>query len=168
MNPAIGDILHTEEIKEIIAKLVEVDIEGYGSKLWFKQDENLQKLNMQTHVNAIMKTDEFIMDECVSQDKLKLLIYDLVVSEAWKRKVLPLLKNQYAQMNTFRSYIAVYHEAVVANLLEILLYYNTAVMESGDLLVDVIDWAYDKLVRQIGKEMQKLKRRPDKKEELTP
>lgn len=109
MNPAIGDILHTEEIKEIISRLTEVDISAYGSKLWFKQDENLQKLNMQTHVNAIMKTDEFIMDECVSQDKLKLLIYDLVVSEVWKRRVLPLLKHEYAQMNTFRSYIAIYH-----------------------------------------------------------
>lgn len=71
-------------------------------------------------------------------------------------------------MNTFRSYIAVYHEAVVANLLEILLYYNTAVMESGgDLLVDVIDWAYGKLVRQVGIEIQKLKQRPEK-EPLTP
>ena len=86
-----------------------------------------------------------------------------MVSEVWKRKVLPLLKSEYAQMNTFRSYIAVYHEAVVANLLEILLYYNTAVMESGDLLVDVIDWAYDKMVRQVGKEVQKMKRRPEKK-----
>lgn len=61
MNSNIGDILHQEEIKEIISKLVKLDIRDYLSSLWFKQDEKLQKLNMQLHVNAIMKNDEFIL-----------------------------------------------------------------------------------------------------------
>lgn len=130
----------------------------------------MQKLNMQTHVNAIMKTDEFILDECVSQDKLKLLIYDLIMTEIWKKKVLPLLKPSLPKFNTFRSYIAVYHEAVVCNMLEILLYHRTAVDESGEFLVDVVDYAYEKLVRQVGKELQKIKAAGKGKEEtvLTP
>jgi hypothetical protein len=54
---SFGDVLHQEEIKEIIRKVVELDIRDYANNLWFKQDENLQKLNMQLHVNALMKND---------------------------------------------------------------------------------------------------------------
>lgn len=31
-----------------------------------------------------MRGDEFIMDTCVTWDKVKLLIYELIVSELWK------------------------------------------------------------------------------------
>lgn len=40
---------------------MKLDINDYASSMWFKQDEKLQKLNMQLHVNAIMKNDEFIL-----------------------------------------------------------------------------------------------------------
>ena len=59
---------------------------------WFKQDEALQKLNMQLHVNAIMKNDEYILEELIVNEKFKTLIYDLIVTATWKDKVLPLVK----------------------------------------------------------------------------
>jgi len=31
-----------------------------------------------------MKSDEFIMDTCVSFDKLRVLIYDLICADVWK------------------------------------------------------------------------------------
>ena len=72
---------------------------------------------MQTHVNALMKTDEVILEECVTMDKLKVLIYDLVVTDVWKQKVLPLLKPEMPSLNSFKVYMSIYHEAVVCNLL---------------------------------------------------
>lgn len=39
-----------------------------------------------------MKTDELILEWCVTKDKLKVLIYDLVMTDIWKQKVLPFLK----------------------------------------------------------------------------
>ena len=57
MNSGLGDIMHQEEMKEMISKLVRLDIKDYVSPIWFKQDEKMQKLNMQLHVNAIMKND---------------------------------------------------------------------------------------------------------------
>jgi len=53
----IGEIMHQEEIKEYISKLCLIKIEDYASAFWFKQDESLQKLNMQLHASAIMKND---------------------------------------------------------------------------------------------------------------
>jgi hypothetical protein len=35
MQPQIGDILHTEEIKQIIAKITPFDIVDYGSKMYY-------------------------------------------------------------------------------------------------------------------------------------
>lgn len=61
MHSQIGDILHQQEIKSLIKKLIEIHIKDYGTLVWFKQDEALQKLNMQLHVNAIMKNDEYIL-----------------------------------------------------------------------------------------------------------
>jgi len=37
-------------------------------------------------------TDEYVMDSFVTFDKMKVLIYDLLLSEVWKYKLHPLLK----------------------------------------------------------------------------
>ena len=39
-----------------------IKIEDFISSLWFKQDESLQKLNMQLHASALMKNDEYILE----------------------------------------------------------------------------------------------------------
>ncbi len=38
MQGGIGDIMHQEEIKELISKLVLIKIEDFVSPIWFKQD----------------------------------------------------------------------------------------------------------------------------------
>lgn len=61
MQTGIGDILHQEEIKELISKIMQINIEDYANSFWYKQDESLQRLNMQLHINALMKNDEYIL-----------------------------------------------------------------------------------------------------------
>ena len=86
-----------------------IDIKDYASTLWFKQDEQLQKLNMQLHVNALMKNDEYILEECIAEEKYKILIYDLVMTSIWKEKVLPHLLPQAGNMNSLKIYLSLYH-----------------------------------------------------------
>lgn len=38
MSTGIGDIMHQEEIKELITKLVKLNIRDFASPMWFKQD----------------------------------------------------------------------------------------------------------------------------------
>ena len=45
-----------------------------------------------------------------------------------------------------KAYILSYHEGVVCNLLEIMLYHRTAVDSAEDKLIDLIDYIYRKLV----------------------
>lgn len=106
---SVGDIMHQEEIKEMISRLVRIGIRDYASPLWYKQDEKLQKLNMQLHVNAIMKNDEFILEEMLVQDKYHLLIVDLLVTAVWKRRVLPMIKHEVDSFNSLKLYLAIYH-----------------------------------------------------------
>ncbi|EGR28541.1 zinc mynd domain protein 10 [Ichthyophthirius multifiliis] len=151
-----GDVLSNFEAEHLIEKLRIINIEEYGSNEWFKQDEIYQRLNMQAHVNALMKSDEFIMDTMVTFDKLKILIFDLVQTELWKQKVLPLIKNHLLITNTYRNYIAIYHESVICNLLEVVMYHRTAIDSAEEYLVELIDYCYRKLLNLANYQKKKI------------
>ena len=53
------------------------------------------------------QTDEFVNDTLCTFDKVKTIVYDLLVTEVWKDKVLPLLKHKLTEGNSVRSYMAV-------------------------------------------------------------
>lgn len=91
-------------------------------------------------------TDEYVMDTFVTLDKIDVLIYDLLLSEVWKENVYPLVKKEVGKMTSIRSYMLMYHEASVCNLLEVLLFHRTAVESSEDAIVELIDYCYRKLV----------------------
>ena len=66
-----------------------------------------------------------------------------------------MIKNEITSFNSLKIYLAVYHEAVVCNMLEVMLYHYTAVKESKALLIEVIDYCYKKITPQIAKSVQK-------------
>lgn len=143
-------MLHQEEIKELIGRLRQLDLQDYATPVWFRQDEQLQRLNMQLHINALLKNDEFVLEECVTQDKFKLLIYDLVVTATWKEHVLPKIRSLKQTPNSLKLYLAIYHESVICNILETFMFYRTAIDESGEFLIEVIDYCYRKISKQVG------------------
>lgn len=88
---------------------MQIDIKDYGNTVWYKQDESLQRLNMQLHINALMKNDQYILEECVTQDKFKILIYDLIMTATWKEKLLPRIRKLGQPTNSLKLYLAIYH-----------------------------------------------------------
>lgn len=86
----------------------------------------------------------------VTFDKVKVLIYDLVLCTVWKADLLPLVKSHLEGMTGSRAYILVSHEAQVANFLEVLLFHRSAVEAAGDYLVDLIEYCYSKLLPLIS------------------
>ena len=80
-----------------------------------------------------------------------------MTAEAWKEKIFPIVSGQVAKMSTFRSYICIYHEATITNLLEVLMYHRTAVSSDEDALVELIDYCYRKLlgVTKLSAEIEK-------------
>lgn len=57
-----------------------------------------------------------------------------------------MIKNDITKCHSIRSYMAMYHEASVANLLEVFLYHRTAAENCEDSLVELIDYCYRKFV----------------------
>lgn len=53
----------------------------------------------------------------------------------WKEKVLSQIKDKADKMNSMKLYLAIYHESVICNILEVLMFHRTAIDESGDFLV---------------------------------
>ena len=141
-----GDVITHFEADHLVQSLQEIDIKQYASSAWDRQHEAIYKLNLQSHRNARAREDEFVLDLIVTWDKVKVLIHDLITSQVWKQNVLPLVQEAVCSLNSARSYMLVYHEAMVSNFLEVLLYHRTACEEAGDLLVDLIGWTYSKLV----------------------
>eukprot|EP00884_Botryococcus_braunii_P023017 jgi/Botrbrau1/939/Bobra.0167s0050.1 len=114
-------LLNAYEAERIVQGLVVSRVEEVGTEAWFKQHAAIEKLNLQAHFNAQQHADEFVVEALVSHDKLGALIHDLLVTEAWKEQVLPLTFSHLANnTDSITAYILLYHEAALANLLELL------------------------------------------------
>ena len=86
------------------------------------------------------------MEAFCTLDKMPFIVKDLLTAEIWKANVLPLMMKQVADLSTIKSYMCVYHEASVCNLLEVMLYHKTACESSDDALVELIDYCYRKFL----------------------
>jgi hypothetical protein len=143
---AMDDFLTPYEAEYLIQEIHEIDIKEYGSKEWFKQHETIDRLNIQAHKNAMASTDEFVMEAFVTHDKITALVADLLSTETWKAKIFPILKADISNLSSIKSYMCLYHEAAITNLLEVMLYHRTACESSEDALVELIDYCYRKFV----------------------
>jgi hypothetical protein len=110
------------------------------------QHEALEKLNVQTHINASQQRDEFVMEALVLHEKIPLLIRELVSTELWKENVFPLVHEFLSAENSIKGYMLLYHEAVLINLLESVLYHKQACEAAGDMIVELTDYCHRKLV----------------------
>lgn len=58
------------ECEKTVESLKTIDIKEYGSTKWLKQHHNLSQLNIQAHINAMMRGDEFVMESLATFDKV--------------------------------------------------------------------------------------------------
>jgi hypothetical protein len=68
-----------------------------------------------------------MLEECIAEDKFKVLIYDLIMTAMWKEQILPFLKVGAGKMNSMKVYLALYHESTICNILEVLMFHRTAI-----------------------------------------
>jgi len=121
-----------------------------------QQHDIVVKLNLQAHHNATSHQDEFVMESLVSHDQLKTLVADLLAAEVWKEHVWPRIQEFVAnKVDSVTSYTLLYHEAAVANLLEICLF-NTSALDAldEDYLIELVDWCHRKMLYLTGSKGQ--------------
>lgn len=76
-----ADILTNFEVEHVVQALDEIEIKEYASPKWNRQHESIYKLNLQSHRNARAREDEYVLEAVVTFEKMRVLIYDLIVTE---------------------------------------------------------------------------------------
>lgn len=133
------------EVEYFVREVKEFKLEEVGNSPWLTHHEKVEKLNWTAHHQAKEGLDEYVVDQFNTGEKLPTLIYDLILIEVWKERIWPLVMAKIAKFSSLRTYIPVYHEASVINLLEICLYHRTSCEEAGDALIDLVDYCVRKL-----------------------
>lgn len=162
MNKAkyLNDVLSNFETEDIVNKLKLFNLEEYGSLEIMKQYTMYEKLNMQSHKNSLLGSEDYIMNAFVNEEKIKEVIKNLFTIELFRLKVFPLIKKDLAN-NKFgvKAYICLHFESIIVNLLEKFLYFITACQEADNYLLDIVEYCYyyissnlttDKLVNKLN------------------
>ncbi|TPX32886.1 hypothetical protein SmJEL517_g04092 [Synchytrium microbalum] len=136
--------LVASEAESLIERLSRQSISDVGSSKWTRQHQDLERLNIQAHYNVLNQNEEFITEALITFDKIPTLIHELLVINLWKTKVLPLIANSLPKEHAVKLYFVMYHEAILVNLLEIVMYSKSSCLAAGDTILDVIDYCAKK------------------------
>eukprot|EP00939_MAST-03C_sp_MAST-3C-sp1_P000865 g865.t1 len=135
-------IVSPKEAERMVESLSKFSIAKVGSAKWIRQHGVLSKLNLQAHQSVASKTDNFVLESFVTFDKVSLLIHELLVAEIWSKRVFPLVKDELNKRRdgSIRAYFILYQQAVLVNILEIILYHDYVAESAGNDLVDLVDF----------------------------
>ena len=153
MNKAkyLNDLLTSYESEEIISnRLIDVKLEEIGSKEFIQQHAYINKLNMQVVKNILSGGEDIIMSQFIDHDKLKPLIKELFTMSAFKHVIYPHIKEEISNLSSIKSYLVIYHEACLANILENFFYSITACQAADDYIVDMIEYCYSMINKYIA------------------
>jgi zinc finger MYND domain-containing protein 10 len=140
-------IITASECERLVESLQPFPLEEVGSEKWLIQHEVLEKLNMQAHHCAKANSDDFVLEALVTFDKLPVIVHELVVIEAWRENVYPLIEKDVLRKGaSMRAYFTLYHEATLANLLETIFYHDYAAESVGSTIIELIDWSSRRLI----------------------
>ncbi|KAB0803780.1 hypothetical protein PPYR_00750 [Photinus pyralis] len=139
----MDSILLSTEIDLYIDTMKAQDMASLGSKSWLEWHQRLQKLNQEALIEAAAVKEEYVQEALVSFGKIMILVHEAILSNVWKRKVLPLLlRMENDPPCTFVAYSVLYHEAVCVALLELVTYHANAAQALGDAAADLLHYSY--------------------------
>jgi len=129
-----ADFLTFGEAELLVEGLQMTKIEAIGSKEWKKQHDYLCRLNQQAQLNAQSGTTEFVSELCsASRQTMKVLAHELLTAELWRHRVVPIIlrTKNFTPKSTLPFYTSIYHEAVVLNLFETIMFNGDAAEALG-------------------------------------
>uniref|UniRef100_A0A8D3AZY3 Zinc finger MYND domain-containing protein 10 n=1 Tax=Scophthalmus maximus TaxID=52904 RepID=A0A8D3AZY3_SCOMX len=148
-----SSVLLPAEAEAFVQSLGTFSLKEVGSTRWFRQHENIEKLNIQAILNAAAVHNEFIKELLVSYGKITLLVHEMILVEVWKQKVFPVLcqLQDFNPKSTFHLYMVIHHEATIINLLETIMFHEDSCEAADDSLLDLVDYCHRKLTLLAGR-----------------
>lgn len=135
------------EAEQLIERLKQQPLDRIGCCAeWLTHHHDMEKLNLQAHQSAQRKQDNFVIEGMLTYRKFPVVVVNLLATELWKAQVLPKLHCLDVEAASLRLYFVVYHEATLANLLEVA-FFHEHVVESleDDLMLEVVDYCLRKI-----------------------
>ncbi|CAF0941515.1 unnamed protein product [Adineta steineri] len=152
-------VLLSTEVDAFIEALESFELEDIGKSRWQTQHEYIEKLNMQAILEASRNIHEYVRDVIVNNDKLPILVSQLITTEIWRERIFrELVAMKFEPQVTFSIYIIFYHEASLVNLLETLMYHEDVCTAFDDQILDLVDYSYrilTEIIRKIKHEEQR-------------
>ena len=139
-------VLLQPEAERLVESLEPMTLREVGTEKWMKQHEVIEKLNLQSHQSARTNSEDFVLEALITFEKLPILVHELIVIETWKEFVYPKIYKDLAKSHSMRAYFVLYHEATLANFLEVLMYYDYSVEALEDTVIELVDWTVRRLV----------------------
>lgn len=138
-------IISPSDTDRIVQSIRRFTIEEVGTKEWLVQHENIQKLNLQEHQNAISNSDPYVMESCLTYEKMEDLLHEMILCEAWREKVFPNVRTQVIEKSPLVGYFILFEEATLINFFEVCLFYENSCVSLGDSIIDLIDYCVRKI-----------------------
>lgn len=157
--------LSVAEADHAVQSLSTIPLEDVGSAKWKEQRATIENLNRTAHVNAAQKRDDFVIAYLDQHEKLPVLIHELLVSELFRLQVLS-PSSSSSSSSTCSSNTGViedvlrnptgqymyggYYEGMLVNLLECIMYNESAVVAfPGDDINELIDYCWRQVVQYL-------------------
>ncbi|KAL0230341.1 hypothetical protein PCE1_003902 [Barthelona sp. PCE] len=139
-------ILTLGESEHLVGQIKSFKVEKIGSEQWVKQHLLCNKLNLQLHQSAMTHCDEFVKDHIVVMDKATDIIKQLIVTHFFRKNVIMPYYDEINGINSNFTYFLLYHETVLVNMLEVLVFHDDFIESIDENMVDLLEVVYSSLV----------------------
>lgn len=134
------------EAELAIRELLPIPVGEIGSEKWKNQREAIERLNVCSHSNAVEKVDDYVKSFLIEHEKLPTILHELLVTEAFRQRMLPEIMDEVAGSPT-AAYFYCNYESVLVNLLECICFYEEVIMGFGDDIVELVDYCWRQVSR---------------------
>lgn len=136
--------LSAYEAERLVESLRTFQIEEVGTPAYMLQHAALEQLNVTAHAHVLAHSDEFVVENIVLHKKAPVLVHELLVSEVWNgeipRRLGPRFSDEFDKKSV-KPYLLRYHESVLVNLLECVLYHSHAAASLEETALELVDYA---------------------------
>ncbi|KAG8341193.1 hypothetical protein ERJ75_001187300 [Trypanosoma vivax] len=136
-----GGTLSVVEVEMLVRQLKPFSVREVGTPEWKEQRVAMERLNMCSHSNAVLKKDDAVKTFLVEHEKLPILIHELLAMEAWRQCVLPHVREQVAQ-HPAALYMYAQYEMILVNLMECIAFHEEVVVALGEDVLELVDYSW--------------------------
>jgi predicted Zn-ribbon and HTH transcriptional regulator len=146
----LNDVISSFEAEDIVKKLSPLKLEEYCSSESLKLYTLYEKLNMQSHKNSLLGSEDYIMNAFIIEEKIQEVIKNLFVIELFKLKIFPKIKKEVGTNKlSIKAYLCLHFESIIVNLLEKFFYFVTACQTADNYLLDILEYCYHNIVTNL-------------------